>query len=313
MKKRKGKGGAIRLFILIFLLAAAAAGARMAAGTGETMGAATEDAGQSTSAPDAAGGQDATAAAAEEDSAYDHLATELEKGRAYLLSLEERTPVEMEYMIAEARKEREKEIAREEYSRKREAYRNTLKDDKLWDSFEDYVFLGDSRVVGYDVFGYLPSERVLAEAGDTINSISDNMDTIRELSPKYIFISYGINDIGIGYWPTKEEYAAAFADKLHDLQKAVPDAQIYVNSIIPAREDAAQTYTIWQGIPDYSEAVRQMCEEEGIPFIDNSSILEEHPDLYAADGVHMQSEFYQYWGENQLLGVYDYENGHLTF
>ena len=186
MKKRKGKGGAIRLFILIFLLAAAAAGARMAAGTVETMAAATEDAGQSTSAPDAAGGQDATAAAAEEDSAYDHLATELEKGRAYLLSLEERTPVEMEYMIAEARKEREKEIAREEYSRKREAYRNTLKDDKLWDSFEDYVFLGDSRVVGYDVFGYLPSERVLAEAGDTINSISDNMDTIRELSPKMI-------------------------------------------------------------------------------------------------------------------------------
>ena len=116
MKKRKGKGGAIRLFILIFLLAAAAAGARMAAGTVETMAAATEDAGQSTSAPDAAGGQDATAAAAEEDSAYDHLATELEKGRAYLLSLEERTPVEMEYMIAEARKEREKEIAREEYS-----------------------------------------------------------------------------------------------------------------------------------------------------------------------------------------------------
>ena len=226
MKKRKGKGGAIRLFILIFLLAAAAAGARMAAGTVETMAAATEDAGQSTSAPDAAGGQDATAAAAEEDSAYDHLATELEKGRAYLLSLEERTPVEMEYMIAEARKAREKEIAREEYSRKREAYRNTLKDDKLWDSFEDYVFLGDSRVVGYDVFGYLPSERVLAEAGDTINSISDNMDTIRELSPKYIFISYGINDIGIGYWPTKEEYAAAFADKLHDLQKAVPDAQM---------------------------------------------------------------------------------------
>ena len=94
MKKRKGKGGAIRLFILIFLLAAAAAGARMAAGTVETMAAATEDAGQSTSAPDAAGGQDATAAAAEEDSAYDHLATELEKGRAYLLSLEERTPVE---------------------------------------------------------------------------------------------------------------------------------------------------------------------------------------------------------------------------
>jgi hypothetical protein len=56
-----------------------------------------------------------------------------------------------------------------------------------------------------------------------------------------------------------------------------------------------------------------MCEEEGIPFIDNGAIIEEHKDLYATDGVHLQPDFYRYWAENQLLGVYDHENGVLSF
>lgn len=266
--------------------------------------------------PEDAGTEGATSASAapeEEKPAYDHVATELEDGQEYLSLLEQRTPVEMEYMIAEAQKEHEKEVRREEYRKKREAYRETLDGDHVWEAFDDYVFLGDSRVVGYNVFGFLPSERILAEAGDTINAITDRMDTVKNLSPKYIFISYGINDIGIGFWPTKEEYAAAFSEKLHALQQALPDAEIYVNSIIPARDDAAQIYTIWQGLPEYSEAVRQMCEKEGFAFIDNNALLEEYSDLYATDGVHMQSEFYRYWAENQLLAVFDRENGLLTF
>lgn len=254
-----------------------------------------------------------SAAAEEAEPAYDHAATELENGQAYLTSLEERTPVEMEYLIEEAKKEYEKEVRREQYQKKRDAYLNTLKGPALWEAFDDFVFLGDSRVVGFDVFGFLPPERVLAEAGDTINSITDRMDTIKAFSPKYIFISYGINDIGMGYWPTKEEYAAAFEEKIHALQKELPDAEIYVNSIIPAREDAEQQYPIWQGLPEYSEAVRQMCEKEKISFINNEKLLQEHGDLYASDGVHMLSDFYRYWAENQLLGVFDHKNGVLTF
>lgn len=253
------------------------------------------------------------AAEAEEKPAPDHMATELENGRAYLLSLEQRTPVEMEYMIEEARKEHEIEVRRQEYQKKRDAYLEELKGNALWEAFDDFVFLGDSRVVGFDVFGLLPSDRILADAGDTINSITDRMDRVRELSPKYIFISYGINDIGIGFWPTKEEYTAAFAEKIHALQKELPDAEIYVNSIIPAREDAEQMIPVWAGLPEYSEAVRQMCEKENIPFIDNDRIVSEHGDLYAADGVHLQRDFYRYWAENQLLGIFDHDNGLLTF
>lgn len=278
---------------------------------GLSAGGSSADAGGDAAADD--GATTAAAEAEEEKPAFDHVMTELENGYAYLASLDARTPVEMEYMISEAQKEHEKELEREAYRLKREKYRESLEGKRLWDAFEDFVFLGDSRVVGFDVYGLLPSDRVLAEAGDTINSITNRMDTIKSFSPKYIFISYGINDIGIGFWPTAEEYTSAFSEKLHELQKELPDAEIYVNSIIPARGDAAQAYPVWQGIPEYSEAVRQMCEREGFAFIDNASVIEEHMDQYADDGVHMQPDFYRYWAENQLLAVFDRKNGVLSF
>lgn len=188
-----------------------------------------------------------------------------------------------------------------------------LSGDAVWESFRDFVFLGDSRVEGFEVYGFLPDERVLAGTGDTINAITEQLDTIRGLSPKYIFISYGINDIGIGFWPTAEEYASAFADRLDTLREAVPDAEIYVNSILPATEDGVAYAPVWGGLPEYSEAVRKMCEEKEICFIDNASLFEEHEDLYAGDGVHLQPDFYRYWGENQLLGIYDRQHDLLTF
>lgn len=258
-------------------------------------------------------GDTSTAAAAEPEPAYDHAATELEMGMAYLRSLDERTPVEMEVMIDEARKAYAEEQKRAAYAAQREEYRQTLEGNQVWSAFDDFVFLGDSRVVGFDVFGFLPSERVLAEAGDTINAITDRMDTIKSLSPKYIFISYGINDIGIGFWPTAEDYREGLEEKLDALEKEVPDAEIYVNSILPAREDVLAAYPVWAGIPEYSEAVREVCAERGICFIDNDGIIADHGDLYATDGVHMQPDFYHYWAENQLLAVYDRQHGYQSF
>ena len=49
-----------------------------------------------------------------------------------------------------------------------------------------------------------------------------------------------------------------------------------------------------------------------IPFIDNAGLIEEHSDMYAGDGVHLQTEFYPYWAQNQLLGIYDLKNGRTS-
>ena len=238
-----------------------------------------------------------------------HVVSELETGKAYLDSLDQRSPVEMEYRIDQARAVYEREQDRKDYLKKRELYRQTLEDDGVWDQFDKYVFLGDSRVVGYNVFGFLPEERVLAEQGDTILAISDRIDALKELDPSYIFISYGINDINLGIWPTADEYANDFSEKIDNLRKELPDAQVYVNSIIPATDEAVENVSLWGKIPEYSDALKKMCAEKGIPFIDNTKLMEEHKELYAGDGVHLLAEFYPYWAQNQLLGIYDLKNG----
>lgn len=242
-------------------------------------------------------------------------ATELEQGLAYLDALDERTPEEAQALIEESRIRREKEKEKEKlaaYRKKREAYREKIGED-VWERLEDAVFLGDSRVEGFDVYGFLPHERILADPGDRIDSIQDRLDEIRSLSPKYIFISYGINDISSGLWPTAKEYAKALAKELDALHKAVPDAEIFVNSILPAQESALWEHPVWEEIPEYSSAVRKKCLRKGVPFIDNDFLAEEYAGLYAGDGVHVHPDFYRHWALNQLLGVYDKKHGYLTF
>ena len=242
-----------------------------------------------------------------------HTVTELELGRQYLRYLDERTAAEMQVRVDEARAAFQLEKKKKAYAVERDAYHKKLSGDKVWSSFKDYVFLGDSRVVGFDVYGFLDSDRILADAGDTILAIDDRVEAMEELSPRYIFISYGINDVNLGLWPTAQEYARDFGARIDELRKSFPEAEIYVNSILPATDDAIEQHPLWEKLPEYSEAVRQMCEQKEICFIDNTSIVEDHKDLYAMDGVHIAPDFYHYWAENQLLGVYDLKHGFLSF
>ncbi|MBR2654293.1 MAG: hypothetical protein IKD59_07005, partial [Lachnospiraceae bacterium] len=215
--------------------------------------------------------------------------------------------------VDEARAAYQLEKKKRAYAVERDAYRKEISGDKVWSGFKDYVFLGDSRVVGFNVYGFLDSDRVLADAGDTILAIDDRIDSIKELSPRYIFISYGINDVNLGLWPSADEYTRDFGAKIDDLRKNFPEAEIYVNSILPATDEAVEQHPLWGNLPEYSDAVRQMCEQKEVCFIDNTSIVEEHMDLYAMDGVHIDPDFYHYWAENQLLGIYDLEHGFLSF
>ena len=242
-----------------------------------------------------------------------HTVTELELGRQYLRYLDERTAAEMQVRVDEARAAFQLEKKKKAYAVERDAYHKKLSGDKVWSSFKDYVFLGDSRVVGFDVYGFLDSDRILADAGDTILAIDDRVEAMEELSPRYIFISYGINDVNLGLWPTAQEYARDFGARIDELRKSFPEAEIYVNSILPATDDAIEQHPLWEKLPEYSEAVRQMCEQKEICFIDNTSIVEDHKDLYAMDGVHIAPDFYHYWAENQLLGVYDLKHGFRSF
>ena len=179
----------------------------------------------------------------------------------------------------------------------------------VWPLFADYVLIGDSRVVGFSYYGFLPESRVIAELGATILGVSDKLWQIRQADPAYICLSFGANDLITYFWPTGPEYAARYKQLVELLQAEFPDALIVVNSIPAIRESSLHTQSIYYRVPEFNEALRDMCAETGAVFVDNDAVADAHTEMYAGDGIHFAPGFYPYWGANIIESVLEYEEG----
>lgn len=165
------------------------------------------------------------------------------------------------------------------------------------------MILGDSRAVGFSYHEFVAEERVLAHGGGKITDVDDELEQIRAVGPKHVFLCFGLNDVGIGFWPNAEDYAVVCDEKIQLLQRELPNATIYLNSILPAVGVSLERDSDYPRIGEYNEALRAMCEEKGYHFIDNTPVAEEHADLYAEDGLHVDRNFYKYWAANMLTEV----------
>lgn len=219
---------------------------------------------------------------------------DVQAGIQYLEALEQQPYADVEAQI--------KEINKEKLAKSREEIIEKMENGEIdvWGQFQDYVLMGDSRAVGYEYWHFLPDERVIASAGATIREITNNMDAVVAMNPSYVFFCYGLNDVSIGFWPTPEDYVEEFAQILTEMQERIPGVKLIVSSILPAQDPAFARSKAWYNIPDYSEAVKQMCEDNGWYFADNTDIVEEHRDLYDIDGIHFQQTFYPYWALNLI-------------
>lgn len=199
-----------------------------------------------------------------------------------------------------------KAIRQAELDAKREEWLEKLHNGTIsvWSLFEDYVILGDSRTMGFSYYGYMPKERVLADSGATILMVEEHLSDIQSLNPSIIFLSYGINDVGIGYWPTPEDYVNKVEETLQLLAKEFPDAAVYISSIIPAIDPAFDRGPAWRQIPDYNASVKAYCAENHVPYVDISQLCADHTNLYQSDGVHMFGEFYPLWAVELISEVY---------
>lgn len=180
----------------------------------------------------------------------------------------------------------------------------------VWSFFEDYVIIGDSRALGFSYYGHLPEDRVIAELGATILGVEEKLDPmVRPLNPGTIYLSFGANDLNTYIWTDGESYAARYKQLVELLQSEFPDAVIVVNSILPIHEPGYSSQSIYQKAPEFNESLRQMCEDMGVIFVDNTATAEAHADLYEGDGIHFMSAFYPYWGASMIETVLESGEG----
>lgn len=228
-------------------------------------------------------------AAAPEDAAA------ISQGVSYLQSLEAQDPDTVDNVLKQQRLQHLQEM-RDERLRQLESGEISV-----WSLFEDYVLLGDSRAVGFSFYGFLPEERVIAESGATVLHLEEHIPDIVALNPSNIFLCYGLNDIMLGTWPTPSDYVTKYTSVINEIHEQLPDANIYISSILPAPGSGVQSQ-----LSDYSQALDEMCSAlNRCYFVDNDDISSQYSGLWENDGIHVMSDFYPHWANNLITAVYN--------
>lgn len=178
----------------------------------------------------------------------------------------------------------------------------------IWSLFDDVVILGDSRADDFEYNGFLPRSKILAALGDYSKDALSYLDSVSQQAPHNIVFTYGMNDVD-GIFNNAGEFKEAYADVIRQFQERLPDSLFYVCSIIPVNEHALENDSDYQHIPEYNEAIRQMCSELGVDFIDLDDMLEDRPDLYDTDGQHFFPDAYPIWGKSILRSILTREAG----
>lgn len=177
----------------------------------------------------------------------------------------------------------------------------------MWSLFKNTILMGDSRVYGFMSYGFLPENQVLAAAGYTINNIPDFEDTIAAQQPRVIYFSYGVNDMGLNIGANEGEngYQAVYERNIKALLEKSPNSKIFVNSIIEPTPEALAKNPNWNKVDDFNRQIKEMCERNGWTYVDNSALSAGGTaPIYASDGVHFFSTFYEEWAKNMLTAQY---------
>lgn len=160
--------------------------------------------------------------------------------------------------------------------------------------FAGAVVLGDSVAEGFLEYDILNASSVAAEIGVHLDELDGQIANVKELSPSVLFLYLGMNDVTATNGDV-DSFISEYRAVLTQLKEEVPDAHIFVNSIFPVQEKAIEEEPLLAKIPDYNEALKELCDSQTVAFIDNTSLVEEQ--YYEQDGVHFKADFYPIWAQ----------------
>ena len=241
------------------------------------------------------------------------------QGVAYLEALEQQDPDAVDQILRQRRldkleQERE-ELVRQVKSGEQDPF----------SLFQDAVILGDSRAVGFFYYGFVDESRDLTGSGETILDIPKKLDTLQAMNPRYVYLTYGLNDIKIGHWGSLEAHISDYMDRVQKIRERLPEAVIVISSVLPYHDPKAEDDSASQSettpssssasslteadrkrlaqIPQWNRLMADTCREFGVIFVDNSGICQELKHLWEKDGIHVAKSFYPHWGKNLVVAA----------
>ena len=162
------------------------------------------------------------------------------------------------------------------------------------EKFASSVVMGDSITEGFSEYDVLNASSVVSKIGVHLDELEEQVQQVKELDPQVIFLAYGMNDV-ISTAGDTDQFLEEYETLVDQLREEVPNAHIYVNSIFPVTDSAVKKEPELAQISEYNTALKGMCDEMQVGFIDNTELVEDQ--YYEEDGVHFKAEFYPIWAE----------------
>ncbi|MCI9640363.1 MAG: hypothetical protein HFE72_09635 [Emergencia sp.] len=176
----------------------------------------------------------------------------------------------------------------------------TLSKDQYRKIFSTSAILGDSITEGLADYGWLGNEQVFCKIGASIISGDDLFTSAANTYPGFAFCSFGMNDMG-NYNGSVNAFIEKYTSLIQEFKKISPNTIILVNGITPPTKNAIASNPILGNYKKFNNALKQMCKDLKLTYIDNTYIIEEHPEFYAGDGIHVTADYYPLWMNNMIL------------
>ena len=160
--------------------------------------------------------------------------------------------------------------------------------------FSNSVIMGDSISLGFTAYDFLTNSSVIAKTGATVSGMENQIETVCEMKPRVIFLSYGSNDVEL-YEENVATFIKDYKKVIKTLSEELPNTKIIVNSIFPVRKDAVDRQPAYAYIDEYNKRLQKMCDELQIAFLDNTDIA--RTEYFEQDGVHFLAVYYPVWLE----------------
>lgn len=175
--------------------------------------------------------------------------------------------------------------------------------------FDDAVFVGDSLTVGLGNYGILPAENIYADIGLNLDTILTKqciqttggtvtvLDALKLKKPSKVYIMLGSNGIA---WITPENLAEKYNAFLDKVKQELPDATIYVESILPvtAAKQAGDARYSNETIVEYNKLLFNLAKEKEVNYLDCHTVFKMtdgtlNTEYAEQDGMHLKRVGYE--------------------
>lgn len=180
--------------------------------------------------------------------------------------------------------------------------------------FQDALFIGDSRTQGFILYAGLADTSFYADKGLSVDKVftkeivseGDSSLTVADALAQHqgefkkVYLMFGVNELG---WNYPEIFRDDYRKVVDEIKKTQPDAQIYVQSILPVTKEKSDNSDIYnmQRVNLFNDLLKEMAASAEVYYVDVAAgVADENGYLPAdasTDGVHLNKPYCLKWLE----------------